>query len=73
MPTPEVNRIMTAQLTELYERHRTFGEEPASYYPPEMEAEKHRFGMAVNHVDGSLFEIGDSPTTRSRCTRSPRC
>ena len=60
MPTPEVNRIMTAQLTELYERHRTFGEEPASYYPPEMEAEKHRFGMAVNHVDGSLFEIGDS-------------
>src|SRR2546423_3423192 len=60
MPTPEVNRIMTAQLSELYERHLIFGDQPASYYPPEMEAEKHRLGMAITHVDGTQFHIGDA-------------
>jgi glutaminase len=60
MPTPEVNRVMARQVSELYERHLIFGEQPASYYPPEMEAEKHRFGMALTHVDGTPFHIGDA-------------
>jgi glutaminase len=60
MPTPDVNDIMAAQLTELYERHLPVDEQPATYYPPAMESQRHRLGMAVNHVDGTPFHLGDA-------------
>jgi glutaminase len=62
MPSPTVNEIIMAQLTELYEQQLTHGQQGASYYAPETltEADKQRFGMAVTHVDGSYFHIGDS-------------
>ncbi len=50
VPTPEA--IVREQVKELYERHRVAPVEADSYYPPEMESEKDRFGMALTRVDG---------------------
>ena len=60
MPTPEQNAIVQQQMEELHALHLTLGDEQvARYYPPEMEAEANRFGIAFTHVDGTQFHYGD--------------
>lgn len=61
MPTPEENAIVRQQMEELHALHLTLGDEKvASYYPPEMESEAHRFGIAFTNVDGTQFHYGDA-------------
>ncbi|MGB3634431.1 MAG: glutaminase A [Rubrobacteraceae bacterium] len=60
MPTPEENAVIQQQIEELHAQHLEIGaEQVASYYPPEMESEAHRFGMAFTNVDGDQFFYGD--------------
>lgn len=60
MPDPEQVAIVQQQMEELHAVHLTRGEEQiAGYYPPEMEAEAHRFGIAFTHVDGTQWHYGD--------------
>lgn len=60
MPTPEQNAIVQQQMEELHALHLTLGdEEVVRYYPPEMESEAYRFGIAFTHVDGTQFHYGD--------------
>lgn len=64
MPNPEENAIVQQQMEELHAVHLTLGDEQvASYYPPEMEAEAHRFGIAFTHIDGTQFHYGDCEYT----------
>jgi glutaminase len=54
MPNAEENAIIQQQMEELHAHHLRLGEEQvASYYPPEMAAGSHRFGIAFTHVDGT--------------------
>lgn len=60
MPNPEQTEIVQQQMEELHARHLDRGEdEVASFYPPEMEAEAARFGIAFTHVDGTQWHYGD--------------
>ena len=60
IPTPEQNAVVQRQMEELHALHLTLGDEQVvRYYPPEMEAEAHRFGIAFTHVDGTRFHYGD--------------
>jgi glutaminase len=60
MPNAEENAIVQQQIEELYEVHLKRGDEKvASHYPPEMEREAHRFGMAFYHIDGTYWHHGD--------------
>lgn len=60
MPNARENAIVQRQMEELHAHHLTLGEEQVeSYYPPEMAAEAHRFGIAFTHVDGTQFHYGD--------------
>lgn len=60
MPAPEQNAIVQQQMEELHALHLTHGEEQVvRYYPPEMESEAHRFGIAFTHVDSTQFHYGD--------------
>jgi glutaminase len=60
MPTPEVNAIILEQLEDLHQVCFSRGaEQVVSYYPPEMESERHRFGIASTTLDGSTFHVGD--------------
>ena len=60
MPSPEENAIVEQQMEELHALHLTLGDEQvASYYPPEMASEAHRFGIAFTHIDGTQFHYGD--------------
>lgn len=61
MPKAEENSIVRQQMEELHARHLTLGDERvASFYPPEMASEAHRFGMAFTHIDGTHWHHGDS-------------
>jgi glutaminase len=60
MPDPEQAAVVQRQIDELHALHLRRGdEEVASYYPPEMAAEGHRFGIAFTHVDGTRWQRGD--------------
>ena len=60
MPTPEERAIVQQQVEELHALHLTLGDEQVvRYYPPEMESEAHRFGMAFTHIDGTQWHYGD--------------
>lgn len=60
MPTAEENAIVQQQMEELHARHLVLGDDRvASYYPPEMESESHRFGVGFTHIDGTQFRHGD--------------
>lgn len=60
MPNAEENAIVQQQMEELHAHHLTLGEDKvASYYPPEMSSEAHRFGIAFTHIDGTQWHYGD--------------
>lgn len=60
MPTPEENKVIQQQIEELHAQHLRIGEEQVvRYYPPGMESEADRFGMAFTNVDGGRFYYGD--------------
>ena len=60
MPSAEENAIVQEQIEELHALHLTLGDEKvASFYPPEMESEAHRFGIASTHIDGTYWHYGD--------------
>lgn len=60
MPSAEQNAIVQEQMVKLHDLHMGLGEERvASYYPPEMSSEAHRFGIAFTHVDGTQWHYGD--------------
>lgn len=60
MPNAEENAIVQRQIEELYAVHLKLGDDDvASYYPAEMEAEAHRFGLAFTHIDGTQWHYGD--------------
>lgn len=60
MPSPEQTEIVQQQMQELHAQHLALGDERiASYYPPEMQAESSRFGIAFTHVDGTQWHYGD--------------
>jgi glutaminase len=60
MPTPEENAIIREQERELHERYSDLGyDDVVSYYPPQMEAERDRFAIAITSVDGSQLYQGD--------------
>src|SRR4028119_1328177 len=61
MPSAEENAIVQQQIEELHALHLNLGDERvASYYPPEMESEAHRFGIASTHIDGTQWHYGDA-------------
>lgn len=61
MPMPEENAIVQQQIEELHALHSARGDaQIVSYYPPEMESEAHRVGMAFTHIDGTQFSYGDA-------------
>ncbi len=61
MPTPEENAVVRQQMEELHALHLRLGsKQVARYYPPEMESEGHRFGLAFTHIDGTQFHYGDA-------------
>jgi hypothetical protein len=73
MPSAEENAIVQQQIEELHALHLNLGDERvASYYPPEMESEAHRFGIASTHIDGHRTGTMETVSTRSRYTRSRR-
>lgn len=52
--------MIQERVVDLHERLKTFDfEKVVSYYPPEMEAERERFGIAVSGLDGTLWQVGD--------------
>lgn len=60
MPTPEIDAIIWQQAKDLHERHLTLDyEEVDSYYPPQMEAERDRFGISYTALDGATYYVGD--------------
>jgi glutaminase len=60
VPNAEETAIVQQQIEELHALHLTLGDEKvASYYPPEMESESHRFGIASTHIDGTYWHYGD--------------
>ncbi|MPZ89657.1 MAG: glutaminase A [Nitriliruptorales bacterium] len=59
MPTPEMNTLIRRQLRELHDRHLSLDEGVVSYYPPEMKAERDRFGIATTALDGTTWHVGD--------------
>lgn len=60
MPNLEQAEIVQQQMEELHSRHLALGDEQvADYYPPEMRAEAHRFGIAFTHIDGTQWRHGD--------------
>jgi len=60
MPSSQENALIQQQIEELHALHLTLGEEQvASYYPPEMASEAHRFGLAFTNVDGTYWHHGD--------------
>ncbi len=61
MPSAEENAIVQQQIEELHALHLNLGDERvASFYPPEMESEAHRFGIASTHIDGTQWHYGDA-------------
>lgn len=51
------------QLQELQRHHADrHGDEIVSYYPPEARSDRHLFGVAGAHVDGTRWSVGDSGT-----------
>ena len=60
MPSTMANSIIRQQLKDIYERNLTFDDSRVvSFYPPEMETERSRFGIGITHVDGTTFSLGD--------------
>lgn len=60
MVAESVRELMRSQFRELHERHRWHGdEEIVSFYPPGSENQRHLFGVAGTHVDGTRWSIGD--------------
>ena len=55
-----VRELVRTQFHELHESNRWRGdEEIVSYYPPEAEHQRHLFGVAATHVDGTGWSFGD--------------
>ncbi len=55
-----VRELVRAQFRELHERNRWRGdEEIVSFYPPGSENQRHLFGVAGTHVDGTRWSTGD--------------
>ncbi len=52
--------LVRTQFQELHERNRWRGdEEIVSFYPPGSENQRHLFGVAGTHVDGTTWSVGD--------------
>jgi glutaminase len=60
MPKTDRDNYVWQQTNELHQRYLALGyEDVDSYYPPEMEEERHRFGLAYTNVDGTAYYVGD--------------
>jgi glutaminase len=58
---PADSKIVQQQIEELRQEQLARGDhDVVSYYPPELEAEKDRFGIALTDVDGHTFRSGDA-------------
>jgi glutaminase len=54
------SRLVADQLEELRARHASQGdEEIVSFYPPEADVDRHLFGIAGTHIDGTRWGVGD--------------
>jgi glutaminase len=53
-------RLVAGQLEELRARHAGQGDEDiVSFYPPEAAVDRHLFGIAGTHIDGTRWGVGD--------------
>lgn len=60
MVAESVRELVRTQFQELHERNRWRGdEEIVSFYPPGADNQRHLFGVAGTHVDGTTWSTGD--------------
>lgn len=60
MVTQVERDLVQEQLEDLHRRHLSIGDDQvASFYPAEMEAQRHLFGVAGTNVDGTQWSVGD--------------
>jgi glutaminase len=60
MPQPKVSDAIWSQIGDIHRRHSLMEQDDGgTFHPPEMAAERNRFGMAFTFPDGETFYAGD--------------